>query len=676
MDSDCTKDNYCDTATNKCVSDIHTCNSLTDAGPPSAANTCCPGQKCNANISQCTDVYTTPCTTDSDCTTPGQYCEMALGVYPKGPGCTFHKCGDGGTCDSGLSCFDSYCVAGPPCGGGCAPGSVCTPVNNFCFQPQNPSAQCMQSCGPGTELVFTNGLNVFDHCDFAEEADCTCEPFPNLTTNDGARFSQAALTSSQVLVSAYDGQYGDLILHTYDRNTLQEASGSPEWIDGVPAMGTITGNTMGGRNGISTPGPDVGRYTSIAVDPSSKATHISYYSVATDGSQNVPVASAMPLQNLSYARRVGTGAWTVIKVVDGQDSSGTDTGDVGMYSHITLAPDGSPVIAYFQRSGVSANAAQTALKVARATTPTPASASDWTIVTVDTGTRTLPPCGGMTCPSGKACVATAAAPNGACTTTSGMCAGADGGSACGSSQTCVIETSAPVCDTTLTASTLVNLPEGNGLMPSITYVGNVPVVVWYDHANGQLKGVIATSDSAAHGPVFDSTKIMVLDDGTAAGGTGKAHDVGRFPSVAVGPSQQIAVTYFDATAQQTLLLTAKSDWTNMTPPGSMRVIDNGSGAASPYKDTVLFVGANSSVQFVNGKIEVVYQDATGETLRLATQASPTGPVAFSKVLAQTGAGGFYASLAADGSGAYASHATIYAVNATTPNNQLQVVKLP
>jgi hypothetical protein len=416
-------------------------------------------------------------------------------------------------------------------------------------------------------------------------------------------------TPSGILVSAYDGDHGDLVLHTFSKGSDTEGPKlvKSEWIDGVPTSGAITGDPNGPRGGREAPGPDVGQYTSIAFDAASGAVHISYYAVK-DGNT--------VLGNLKYARRVGDGPWTIFDV-DGV-SSGSDTGDVGLYSSITLSSDGAPVIAYFQRSGPAANPTQTAVKVARAKGAAPASASDWTISTIETGTRPVDP------------------------------------------------------------NPLASLPDGNGLFSSIAYLDSKPVVVWYDNTNGVLKGVIATADSPAQGAAFRPSDIQILDNGKVGTTT---HKVGQFTSLAIGPSSvtnRIAVSYMDATARQLRVLTAGDGWSGLTAPAD-RVVDTGIGE-DPAGDPLLFVGADSSVRFTGQSLSVVYQDSTGGDLRLAEQTNGTGPVTYKQTLARDGACGFYAKLVVDGSARYATHAIIKARqgngSAVESANRLDVLKLP
>jgi hypothetical protein len=624
---------------------------------------CCPGQTCSPEAGVCIDSYV-PCTDNSGCnTSAAQYCDMTLGSYPQGPGCTYQTCNPANgnaDCGAGLSCFNSYCLNGPPCNGGCPSGSVCTPVNNFCFKLDNPSKSCGQTCATGYILVFQDGANVFNMCDPAGKQDCTCEALPPIQSSNTSLYSDAVVAGTKILVSAYDYNYGDLVLHTFDKTTLTETGA--EWIDGVPADGMITGDPNGARGGNSTPGPDVGRYTSIAYDPTSDTTHIAYYAV-TDG--------ATTLADLKYAWRTGTGSWTTV-TVDGE-ASGTKTASVGKYTSITLSPENMPVISYFQEAGQGSSVGVTAIKVARAKVTQPASASDFNVSTIETEGVTPAPCADAPCGSGQVCVQQTG-------TLAGTCVNQQSASNCtpacnSSTQICGKPSGgSSACYTPQPAPKSDGLPPGDGLFTGIAYVSSLPVVVWYDHGAGRLKGVIAENDSPRQGAHFSPNDVLVLDDGTGMGGP--AHDVGRFASIAVGPSNQIAIAYVDETAHQLDLITAGANWSNLSPPGSGRIVDSGVGM--PMSDPILSVGSDTSVKFAGGLISVVYQDQTAGNFRIAQQSSASSPVAFKSVLAADGACGFYGRLAVDPSGMtlYASHAIVKANSATQSGNKLAVLAVP
>ncbi len=678
VNTDCSKDGsrFCDLhKTQPEGDDVNGCHDSTFECTNEGQ--CCPGQICATTAGVCFDKWV-QCTAgdNTTCTVQGQVCKAPYAGAD--PGCTFDRCtkdpttGLNTACADGLDCFNGYCVGEPPCSGGCAEGSVCTPVNNRCFKVDDPNkpypASCSQSCAPGTILVFKDGYNVFNFCDRTDRT-CECEPLPPVKANDTARYSSAAVTSNEILVSAYDGDHGDLVLHEYDKASLKLKKTT--WLDGVPTTGAVVGDPNGPRQGRVAKGPDVGRYTSLAYDKASDTIHIAYYAVEDDST-----TPPTPLGNLKYASRTGTGDWKV-SVVDGQDGNGNDTGDEGMYASLTLSPDGFPVIAYFQNSGVGADAYQTAVKVARAKVQQPQSAADWTVTTVDTGSRTPPPCSSPACQPTEVCTASDANPNGLCRTKAAQ--DSDCNPPCKSTQACAQNAAGqPACFDSLRASTLAALPEGNGLFPSIAYLDQKPVVVWYDHQDGVLKGAIAASDSAAAGAQFNAQDVKVLDDGvmpTAPAGT-PPHDVGQFASLAVGPAgatHRLAVAYFDVTARQLRVLAADDGWANETPV-AQRVVDDGTGS-NPEEDPVLFVGADASLQFdASNNLEVAYQDSTSNDLRLAVQQPGAAGYKIS-TLAHDGAGGFYANLLVDGPDRYATHAIIKAKSATESANKLDVLKI-
>lgn len=619
---------------------------------------CCPGQICNTLIPRCVDKFEQcdPNSEEPTCLVEGQVCKQ-MGIAPKGPGCTFERCDANGACGDGLDCFNGYCVGEAPCNGACGPGEVCTPVNNRCFSTAGitdealklPSS-CEMSCEPGTILVFKDGYNVFNTCSI-QKRDCECLPLPPVKAHDNVRHSDAVATPSKILVSAYSADHGDLVLHTYSKEDLRREK--TEWIDGLPKSGAIVADPNGPRGGRIAPGPDVGTYTSIAYNEG--LTLIAYYAIK-DGADT--------LGDLRFASRAGESGGFQIHTVD-------ELGDVGLYTSMTLSPDKAPVVAYFQRGGTGNEASATKVKVARAKVKNPTKADDWNITTIDTGARTPPPCAWPTCSDNEACVATGQIPDlGVCVKkapTASSCRPSESDPTarrCTGEEVCGLDNqNAPACFPSLRARTLVGMPEGNGLQPSIAYMDNRLVVVWYDRANGQLKGAISTSDSASAGATFSAP--VVLDDGGMFG-----NDVGQFPSVAIGPSsagKRIAVAYFDSTERQLKLLRAGADFAQP----EITVVDRGAG--SQEADPVLFVGADTSIGFgESGRLLIAYQNSTGGDLRLAREGD-NGQFQLS-TLAQEGAGGFYVNLLPDAR--IATHAVIKAASATRSANRLELVRLP
>ncbi|MBS2025853.1 MAG: hypothetical protein JST92_25915, partial [Deltaproteobacteria bacterium] len=312
-----------------CAEAVRECDSAAD---------CCPSQICNLNGHFCADKFT-ECTGPGSCPLAGMECKP-IGVSPHKNGCTFEHCGAGNSCADGTVCFNGYCVGEPPCGGGCTPSGgfrVCVTATNYCSPAPKNEPSCNRSCPNGQMLVLTNPDNIFDTCTLNPNP-CECDSLPPLVVRDVARHSSMALSGANLYVSAYDGQYGDLVVHTYDKSNLSKPTKS-EWIDGVPATGTIGGDINGPRHGITNPGVDVGEYTSIAAAANGDL-YISYYDV-TNG-------------DLKFASRYGgtNASWNAPITIDGSDASGAHTGDVGMYSSIALTSTGVPAIAYFRRGSL------------------------------------------------------------------------------------------------------------------------------------------------------------------------------------------------------------------------------------------------------------------------------------------------------------------------------------
>ncbi len=596
----CTTDQECQTQHGSrytCNKTDHTCVKGPRYCDTSGEDQCCPGQVCNrAGI--CLDKYDT-CTTDTDCTVAGQVCKTKTVNGSDQQVCTFDTCDASGACGAGLSCFAGWCVGENPCNGSCPQGQACSVSNDRC----QATKACQVTCDPGTLAVFEPAGNIDDTCDFGKVT-CKCEPLPPLTAKDVGRHSDlAVLSDGSAYVSAYDGDHGDLVVVAFDA-TGQETGTT--WVDGVPATGTVVADPNGPRGGISDPGPDVGRFTGIAA-AADGTLHVSYYDVDNGA--------------LKYARRSG-GSWST-QTVD-------DAGDVGQYTSIALDGAGDPVIAYFQVGGTGNDAFTTALKVARAKSPAPTSASDWDLVTVDTGAITPPPCGGS-CGSGTVCVDPGSGAT--CTATSGACS-----PACASGQTCVDNGSGGgTCQTELKASSLQGLPEGVGLMPSLVVDGSGNLdVAYYDHTDGTLKVALGVDPATG-------TKGTVK---TIAGGSGT--DQGRFPSAAIDGSGNLVVAFQDTSARSVKYAVVASDGT---------VSDSGTvddGLRDPATDANTLVGNDNALLIHGGVWFVAYQNGTTGDLELSKRGA--GDTTFTRQdLYTQGAAGFWAHAAWHGTQLYVSH---------------------
>jgi hypothetical protein len=464
------------------------------------------------------------------------------------------------------------------------------------------------SCGPGQVLVFNNVASLVGaSCNLAA-ATCSCADSPPVPVGDWGRDSRiAVLSGGKPVVSAYNKTYGDLVLARYDTTgTLQ----SLEAVDGVPAGATPVGRPSGFRGGIDTPGPDVGRYTSVAVDAAGNPI-IAYYDLDNG--------------DLKFAA-LDSGRW-VTHTVDA-------TGDVGRYAHLVVGPGGIPAIAYFMLdSGM--NDRRRGLKFAQATKQSPRAATDWHTMLVDSLVVPAPPppvCGG--CPAGQVCLAGGDGGANACAMPDNppMCM-----PACPASKTCV----GGVCRDTLTdPPVFADLPAGVGLFPSLAFNGNgVAHIAYYDRSNGDLKGAKAANPTPRdtidwHAVVVDGTAMTFVDG-----------DVGLFPSLAFNPRDgKISIAYEDAVSAD-LVFYSGADFTG----GSREVVDSGAMSAP-----LSLVGANASLAFApDGTAFIAYQDATYNDLKLARRTGP-GTWQLSTLLTD-GAWGFFADLAISGGKLYISN---------------------
>ena len=662
---------------------------------------CCPAQVCNAQGHFCFDKYT-PCTQDGSCPAQGEVCQE-IGVFSKGLGCTFNKCDATGACGAGTNCFNRYCVGEPPCNGGCknAASPVCITATNLCSPaPKDPS--CAQTCPTGRILVLSDPSNIFDTCNLGAER-CECDSLPPLQVRDVARHSSIAVSGQSLFVSAYDGEHGDLVVHTFDKRTTPPTLTKTQWLDGVPSTGHVGGDVNGPRGGITDPGPNVGMYTSIASSPTGDL-YIAYYDVDNG--------------DLKFTARYGGPAaqWTTPMTVDGSTIVGSapSNGDVGMYASIALDANGIPAIAYFRRGSYDAAAGaetgpSTALLYAVAKRTQPLTAADWVVVgagnavgaDVDTALRPPPPCNNA-CTSAQICVVDANAAGGqrCADKSTAQCNATSTPAGCTGNQVCVVDTDAShsaVCRSTMAAAVLGELPTGVGLMPSLAFVDSHPVIAYYEnlqYADGSplraVKAVMGTGSGVT--PSFGTpVEIDGNDPPPAPPAVAQPQrDTGRWPALAVGPVGQkggrIAIAFADLSAQQLLLyqsdtLTAHSGHVvSATDPGLIRIVDSGVPAAGATWHPQSFPGVQTSITFTpSGKLALAYQDATPVDLIFAVYdpaVSGLNRTTTRTTVRPTGAAGFWPRIAIASGTAYLSSATIKAATASIPMNQLFVDSHP
>jgi hypothetical protein len=604
---------------------------------PLNPNPCCPGQICSA-AGTCIDVPQS-CQSDGTCERPGQVCSRPAtdgGLSSDGgasePGtCNYPTCETDDDCRGGASCFNGYCRLPVPCRGLCQHNEVCiTPIDECYPAP----AQCLaMTCAAGQIRVLDDvDAQVGEGCNL-QAATCSCADLPQVPRGDWGRDSRiAVLGNGTPVVSAYDKTYGDLVLARYNSTgVLQQL----EYLDGVPTDVAPVGRPSGIRAGVAAPGPNVGRYTSVAVDAAGNPI-LSYYDVDN--------------ADLKFAAWDTASSRWVTHTVD-------STGDVGRYSHLVTGPGAIPAIVYFQMdSGL--NDRVRGLKFARARGQNPRSAADWDVSVIESAAIPAPPgppCGG--CQSPQVCVQipTDGGVTQSCLTPDNppTC-----NPACQTGERCI----AGVCrkEVLPPGPPLDDLPEGVGLFPSLAYSSaGVAHVVYYDRTNGNLKGARARNPAPA-GPADWEVTVVDGQAGTFVDG-----DVGLFPSLAFAPDGRLGIAYLDATNND-LVFYIGSGFTG----GSRELVDTGVSGAP-----LSLVGADASLAFApDGTAYVVYQDSTYNDLKLGKR---TGARRWEvSTLLREGAWGFFADLAISGGKLYVSNMRFSFDESAQPANEVRVLIQP
>lgn len=584
---------------------------------------CCPGQTCPSERKKCFDRFIA-CQTDADCGDKGdRVCELYTDVYGESSRCRFRECGPLGECAEGTSCFNGECMADLPCGGRCDSGKGCVPTIDRCqdysMPTERPTAACPMTCNAGFIATFRQSRNIWDSCSLPDVA-CVCAELPALRSNDLGRFSAISADPGNALfVSAYDGQYGDLVVLKYGLDGQRQAT---EYVDGVPSA-MVKYGPSGARGGVVEPGDDVGRYTDLVVNGGK--VFVSYYDV-TNG-------------DLKVAVRASNGTWATHKV------DGT-SGDVGLYSSIAVDSDGVPGVSYFQRAGdasfnimdcpaprpTSALKYVTALKYAKASSANPSSATDWTVRTVACAERPPPPC--------DACTGICADPG----MGPGCFTAGTGCGTCASGESCVDNNGTAVCAARFTPPSLQEVTPGVGLFSSLAFKGKDAFIAYQRRtkpanasAEGDLYAVVVSASNTPQTPV--------LIDGSG--------DTGWFPDLKIeAQTGTIAIGYHDFSSKSFKFVSSTQLQTGISP----EVVDRGVDMTMPGNQS--WVGTDSAIVFGgNGVVYALYQDATKGDLKLAKR---TGSWAVQASPRSEGAVGFFADAVFTDGKVYASHARIRA----------------
>ncbi|MGE0790676.1 MAG: MYXO-CTERM sorting domain-containing protein [Sandaracinaceae bacterium] len=458
----------------------------------------------------------------------------------------------------GLSMLSGCECSSPPCGGTCVAavppavtaGSLCCEATNMCA---NYDVDAL--CDPGYTCPVENVV-----ADASCGVTCTaCTVKPPLASGELATYLDIAVDdSSNVYLSGYsagpgpgNGAYGDLVFGQWNGTSVDW-----EIVDGAPSS-PIVADPNAWRGGVSAPGDDVGRWTSIVEDNGSFL--ISYYDVTN---RALKLAAG------------GPGAWATHTI--------DDEGDSGRYSSMIITSSGVPVVAYLRmaESTMTPGVVMGSVMVATANMANPSSASDWTITEVASAQM---PCRGELCSSGT-CIE-----SGLCVTPTSDCA-----SACGSGEACFMGN----CQATFPSGWVEDMPPAYGLYVSLAETPTGLGVVFYDRTAGNIYG--SSFDGAAWSAPF-------LIDGYAVGDE-YIGDCGQGADLAVDDSGVWHVVYVDG-AEETLR------YATVNAAGavnSTEVIDDGSTSdgSTRFTDGRHIVGDDASILVDGSGVHVVYQDAT------------------------------------------------------------------
>ena len=470
------------------------------------------------------------------------------------------------------------------CNPACTGTSLCCPTTDMCVS-YNPATLCPS----GKVCAAMNDITLDDSCT-AICSMCVTPP-PLLPGLLGTYMDMAVQDDGSVVFSGYSPgvppglHYGDLLYGTWSTDSM-----SVTWqiIDGVPNV-PPTGDTAGWRGGVSSPGDDVGKYSSIAVHGAD--TYISYYDATN--------------QALKLAHRAGQGMPWQIQTVD-------HGGDCGRFSSITVTADGLPAIAYscIGQSTMTAGKQTGTALVAVAHSGAPAASTDWDIEILQSVEMMCRP---QYCSAGQSCLSTA----GTCVTPTTNCS-----AACAAGSVC----SAGTCQTTLPSPYIEDLPAATGLYASIAALPGTGLgVVFYDRSSGNLWGnswngsawgsrflVDGYANVPSHGDDGEGASLFVADDGTWH------------------------VSYVDGANENLLYATVSNGVVSL-----QGVVDDGSTDGSALNpDGRHIIGDDSTIAVTSdGTVRIAYQDTTAGRLMLATNNGGTWSI---RALDSTDSTGYFA----------------------------------
>lgn len=472
-------------------------------------------------------------------------------------------------CDCGgpqAPCGDSCIAAIPPT---ITEGDICCESTDMCV-----SYDVDGLCDPGYTCPLEN-LTLDETCSISCSA-CTAKPaiFPGILATD---LDTVVDDGANVYVSGYNPgnpsqfRLGDLVFGQWNGTAV-------DWgvVDGAPST-PITNDPNGWRGGVSAPGPDVGRWTSLA---NQSGTFLITYYDATNGALRMAAG--------------GPGAWAS-HMID-------ETGDSGRYSSLVVMADGRPAVSYLRMSEdpAAVGMIRGSVMVATANTMNPSGPTDWTLTEVSSGPMLCRP---ELCAAGQTCTE-----RGQCVVPGSDCI------PCVSGDTCFMGS----CEAALANGYVEDMPPAYGLYTSLAVTSTGLALVFYDRSTGNVYG--AAYDGAAWGAPF-------LIDGYAMADP-NVGDCGQGADLAVDTAGVWHVVYIDG-AEETL----RYAQVQAGAVSSREIVDNGSTSdgTTRFTDGRHIIGDDASIVVdPGGGVRVVYQDATSQHAVVAVRAAGGGPWAIAR----------------------------------------------
>ena len=455
-----------------------------------------------------------------------------------------------------------------PCGGLCVPHSGATPTGQVCCEATDlctsydADALCERAgytCAPENVVVSADEI-----CSVT----CSmCMPKPAIDPGVLAQHLDMVVDDSgTVSLSGYSPgapgrELGDLVFGTWNGTSVDW-----EIVDGAPTT-PITNDPDGWRGGVSAPGDDVGRWTSLA---DQGGTFLITYYDATHRALKLAAG--------------GPGAWTTHTI--------DDAGDSGRYSSLVVTAAGVPVVSYTKiaESTTTPGSLVGSVMVATANLANPSGPTDWTITEVASGPMACRP---EFCATGTTCIEA-----GACVTPTSDCA-----AACASGEVC-FNTS---CQVALPSGYVEDLPPAYGLYTSLAETPSGLALVYYDRSTGNILG--ASFNGSAWTAPFEIDGYAVADPFVG--------DCGQGANLVVDAGGTWHVAYIDGAEETLRYAQVQSDGTVLL----REVVDDGStDGTARHTDGRHIVGDDASLAVTaGGAVRVVYQDATSQDAMVAVR---------------------------------------------------------